>query len=258
MVGEPWTEEEKDILKEKWGNVHKEALVECLPNRSWMAIHRMASYMRITKRKFAFRKFWTEEEEKILGENWKDLPKEELMKLLSGRSWGTIKKKARSMGLPFRYNHPPKKARPFRPLTEFEKGYLCGVIDGEGSLSTSHDRKENRYIPHLTICNTNIQLLEKCNRLLSGYGFLSGWTMKNGKCSVLTVSRLNEIKIVLEAIADGLIAKKEAKLLLEFIKRYEGKLRVWGDDFEEIYSKMKHLNTGRRRNSIMSINSPNP
>lgn len=70
-----------------------------------------------------------------------------------------------------------------------------------------------------------MRLLERCNQLLSGYGRLTDYSVKNGKCSTLTVGRLNEIKIVLEA--DGLVTKREqAKLLLEFIRKYEGRLRV--------------------------------
>ncbi len=222
----------------------------------------MASRMGLPPKRRFRRKPWTEEEEDILRENWKDLPKEKLMSLLPNRSWYMIAAKAHQMHLPFRYRHPLKEPRPFRPLTDFEKGYLCGVIDGEGSLSISYQREAGRYkarhTPHLTICNTDLRLLEKCNRLLSGYGRLSDYSIKNGKCSTLTISRLNELKIVLDAITDGLVAKrKQAELLLEFIRKYGGKLRVWGEDFREIHAKMKELNTGRRRISINSINSKN-
>lgn len=266
MVGRPWTTKGKNLLRENWVDSPKEKIMKLLPDKSWGAIFQMARRMGLPPRndqgRFIGRTFWTKEEEKLLRENYKDLPKDKLMELLHRRSWETIIKKGRSMNLPFRYNHPLKKARPFKPLTDFEKGYLCGVIDGEGSLNISYSRGNgryrSRYIPHLTICNTDITLLKRCNQIMSGYGRLSDFTLKNGKCSTLTIGRLNEIKIVLEAIVDGLVAKREqAKLLLEFIKKYEGKLRVWGEDFAEIHEKMKELNTGRRRISIKSINTPN-
>lgn len=129
-----WTEKEKDILEKNWLDFPRNEIANLLPNKSLGGISKMALRMGLPSKRRFRRRLWTEREEKILRENWKDLPKEKLMRILPNRSWYMIAAKAHQMHLPFRYNHPPKKPRPFRPLTDFGKGYLCAAIDGEGSL----------------------------------------------------------------------------------------------------------------------------
>lgn len=192
------------------------------------------------------------------------LTREKLMEILPNRSWGAIKTRAHIMELPYRLDHPLKKARPFKPLTDFKKGYLCAMMDGEGTISITlrRDKRKNRlrigYHLVLAFCNTNMNILEKCKQFLSGYGTIQN--SSKSSCPMLVIGRLNEIRVVLEAIIDGLVAKREqAELVLKSIRKADdGKLMIWSEEFVGIRTKMKELNTGRRRNSITLINKPNP
>lgn len=97
------------------------------------------------------KKAWTSKEEKILKENYLKISKEELMNLLSDRSWKAIKCKARKLGVARsmeEYRNSEDLKNRLRSYAEentikvdFSKkrilSYILGVIDGDGS----HDKK---------------------------------------------------------------------------------------------------------------------
>lgn len=58
-------------------------------------------------------------------------------------------------------------------LSEFEKGYIVGIIDGEGHISVSRhslssSKKDVNYRPRIDITNTDIRLPEFLEKKLSG------------------------------------------------------------------------------------------
>lgn len=94
--------------------------------------------------------FWSEDEEKILQKNYKQVSKQEAIELLPGRSWEAIKLKAMELGLSTPIEKHRKSKEVIRQLrknseentleVDFGRGaalsYVLGVIDGDGF----HDR----------------------------------------------------------------------------------------------------------------------
>jgi hypothetical protein len=57
-------------------------------------------------------------------------------------------------------------------LTEFQKGYLAGIIDGEGCISfTRSNRQTKKYVYRMQLCivNTSPQLLSWLNEIFDGH-----------------------------------------------------------------------------------------
>ena len=80
---------------------------------------------------------WTGAELTLLRENYETADKEELMSLLPGRSWASIKLRGRAEGLG-RENHKPTKFRAFTPEEdELVKAYYLDEIDQETLQDTT-------------------------------------------------------------------------------------------------------------------------
>jgi hypothetical protein len=142
-------------------------------------------------------------------------------------------------------------ARLFAPsnkavFSERERGFLEGLIDGEGSLTLRIS--ENWFCPEVSICNTSFSLIEKARNIINeninivpAKGRL--FTEKKRKqLYVVSVRAVNQIINLLTQI--NLIAKSEQqKLLLNACSLIKDKPENYLNQLNEIRLKIMQLNS---------------
>lgn len=115
---------------------------------------------------------WTEKELQILKEFFPRLSlngiggpvtKETLLSLLPGKSWDSIKWKARQLDL----RRALKLVYPPLNLSSFDRGYITGLVDGEGCISLQRLKRKNGHInyhPYISIANKDLNVLKWVNQ----------------------------------------------------------------------------------------------
>jgi hypothetical protein len=140
---------------------------------------------------------------------------------------------------------------------DMEIGWLAGVIDGEGSISISTDKKANRLHAQVFLTNSNEAMLLKARRIMLGLGvenprlhFHSIGRSKfsyrsNVPCHRIYVGTASGMKLLLQAILPQLTSKREqAELMLEFLQHRKGRsarVRFTKRDFE-IAAAIREIN----------------
>jgi len=172
---------------------------------------------------------WSEEEVDILKQDYGTIPSKEVAKKL-GRTKRSVWWKARSLGLRYdaRSLNPAKNTKLVRgELTDFELGFIVGLIEGEGSISFSINKDKKSKIPyvypHFTIAGKDLRLLKRAQQLIGG---------------VLTNKRSGTHDLVLRRI----------KTIIETLKRLEPYLITKRDDARKVI-KWFDLFTERRKTS---------
>jgi len=143
-----------------------------------------------------------------------------------------------------------------KELSEAEKGYLAGLIDGEGTISIG--KKNNKtgrlgftLTPSVSIANTNEGLIRYCQSLIGGCVYKGKRRKPNHHAKfTLRVHRHTEIMKILEQVYPYLrIKKKHAELLMEYCKsrikkrRYISSVTVPYDENElRIHEEIRKLN----------------
>jgi len=162
------------------------------------------------------RKDWSLKEEKILRDNWKKKSIEEIRKMLpTERTCYSVSSHAYKMDI-------TKRNLQVNKLTEFEKGWIAALVDGEGTITLHRKKLKNGdigYHPRLMIGNTNKYLIEKTKQIV-GSGHIS--CIKTGnKLKPLWTYELSSIPLgkLLPQITDFLIVKKrQAEIVFDVIK----------------------------------------
>jgi len=114
-------------------------------------------------------------------------------------------------------------------VSPFEFGWFCGFFDGEGSLGiTVRRRKEHKkyyegFKPHLQVCNTEIELVERCKYFFDALGipYYVSYYKGKGKRKPhwnIAVAGLRRVMKILPIIKPGLQGNKKEKadLMMEF------------------------------------------
>jgi len=137
-------------------------------------------------------------------------------------------------------------------MSEKEKGYIAGFLDGEGSISIEEREQDGGvfYIPTMDFSNNSKQTLDWIENSLEDYNCNMS-TRKYGdgaERNVLYISEQESIKNLLEELLDYLVVKKsQAKLMIEFLEKldsrddyeYSAELR---EDLKSIQRKVEKLN----------------
>lgn len=201
---------------------------------------------------------WTEEQNKLLIEEFADASEEELVKKI-GKSWEAITSKAYILGLRRNWYKLPQIG-----LTERQIGYLAAAIDGEGSISLilvnkNYKRARNPYLrPVIEITNTQKSFIKKIEEMLSvteKLGFINVkpkyfYGPRKKPLYRFIAQRGRRCRAILELVLPELTARREqAELLMEFCgrraKNYKHKKNVPYDKREwEIYYQLRELNGG--------------
>jgi hypothetical protein len=192
-------------------------------------------------------KHWKKYEIEIIKKQYPYEPKEKILKLIK-RSWSAIMRKAHKLGLHrISLGSFPKQ---MKELTDFQKGYLAGMIDGEGTVSIHWItiKGKKRPIPIVQISNTNKAVLEKIKEF-TGIGHINtsykynAYNPRVKPCYKWIVRNKIEIFQFLTQIKDLLIIKKpQAELLVKYLKNY--KPFFPNENNLKLALKMKVLNSG--------------
>lgn len=124
--------------------------------------------------------------------------------------------------------HPnEKRVKMIQAIGETEAAYVAGIIDGEGSLTLAH-RKRNQargwdsIEPHITITNTDLRLMRYLSSLLNAQTYTSHQRAKNHWKPQYSISfsAFADIAALLERIMPYLIIKRRrAEIMLRLIRR---------------------------------------
>ncbi len=135
-------------------------------------------------------------------------------------------------------------------MNNTEKAYVAGIIDGEGTITLTRRRKNETPCPHISVANTNLEMLEWLRSKLGGiicskkkyqphHKQSYTWTIKlAGKCLQL-LSDIRPYLIIKRQHADLLI--NEYRKVTPRNGKYtpEMSLRKLG-----LISEIRKLNTG--------------
>jgi len=98
-------------------------------------------------------------------------------------------------------------------LTEAEKGYLAGVIDGEGCLFIYKDKRGNTHVG-MEIANTDEEFIKYVTALMGGKSYTSSPKGRLGRktCFHVRLYKREHVISLLETLLQYLIIKKEKAL----------------------------------------------
>lgn len=113
-------------------------------------------------------------------------------------------------------------------LTEVEKAYLAGIVDGEGSMGYYFHKAKNRYEATLSIVNTESSIMTWIKDRIDYGNFVSARKQdaSGRRKHVVHVWRINNktrVKDFLEAITPYLVTKQEQANVLLNLWATEGK-----------------------------------
>lgn len=153
---------------------------------------------------------WTPEEVSILKNNYEKFGAEGCMSILPRHPKQSIGAKAKKLGLHHGYYFDLKKIS----LSDVEKGYFAGMVDGEGCVSIYLQKNRGVQTPLVAVSNSNLDALKYLRKILK-----VGYISRMGKYYRFDVKGISAVLPVLEAIRDALIIKRRnAELVLEFCR----------------------------------------
>lgn len=124
--------------------------------------------------------------------------------------------------------HPnTERIKAIQSMQETEAAYVAGIIDGEGSLTLAHrKRNEERgwesIEPNVRISNTNLALMEYLSALLGARSYVAlGRPKSHWKPQyTISISAFAEIAALLERIMPYLVIKhRRAEIMLHLVRR---------------------------------------
>lgn len=157
-----WTREEIKYLRENYFESPKFELMKFL-NRTWPSIQKET--FRLSLRRTRFRKPWSKEETNFLRSNFENLSVKKIAEKLHRPRKG-VHEKMVELNLPVpsirRFLHPH--------MTETEKAYIAGFLDGEGWITFHPHWHKGRLwgcSPQIGFANTNRKPLDFIAKVLS-------------------------------------------------------------------------------------------
>lgn len=203
-----WSTEEIKILNDNFRLAPKNNLLELLPKRNWDGIKHKASRLGIQR---MFRCWRPELDEALRIAYLSQSSTTEISNILGRRN---IHNRASQLGL----KRPVKLLIMLRTvkLTEKEKGYVAGIIDGEGTI-TFANMKKKRPTPKITLANTNFELIDYLQRIIGGQIVYPKKHPDRKAVAVLNIQGLRNCLPLLMSISQDLIVKKKhAQLMLDW------------------------------------------
>jgi hypothetical protein len=198
---------------------------------------------------------WTDEEISILEEKYGKVKGSEIKTMIPRHSLNAIFNAAYNHGL-------TKRTVSVKRLSDIERGWIAGLVDGEGTLTIRRLKTKFGfgYHPRLMLGNTDHQLIEKI-KLVIGSGHVSSYKFDNKKhkdfwCFELSTGPLEQL---LSQISKLLIVKRmQAEILFNVIainKRHHGGYRNYLTDeerleMEKFTANIRKLNTRGKRFKI--------
>lgn len=239
-----WSADEIGVLKSRYPFSSMDELLKLLPNRARSAIIHKAGRLGLSKDI----RWWSDAELWALRECYSQLHKDELLKLLPKKDWSSIRHKANQLAL--KKNSLSRKTanwKTFSPITlsDLERGYLAGMVDGEGTISItkapSPSKTYSYYAPILFITNTNPALMARLRGMIQvGRFHVQKREQPNHKPKlVYSIAAVKAVKMILEQIVGVLtIKRRNAELVLEFIEAKEKDQR---EEYDKYFTAVRHV-----------------
>jgi hypothetical protein len=199
--------------------------------------------------------YWTAAEDTLLREHYPTATNAELQTLFPTRPLGGIRQRAHQIGI-HKNIEAHERGMPFdgsviRHLSEAEKGYLAGIIDGEGHIGLSRrPGKHGAPIYHIrvVIANTSMALHHWLEQRLPGAGYIMQDTRKKldarpnthserWKTAYKWVIAGNRVALVFlrEMVPYLVIKRAQAELLAS------GYVHLSAAEREELYARLRQL-----------------
>ncbi len=196
---------------------------------------------------------WKEEEIKILKNMFVNGDESEICKFIPNRAWGSIRWKGTSLGLKRNVWLNKEKAIQKPTLTDIEKGYISGIIDGEGYVGFRSRHWKNGgliYRPSIMIANNNESVLKFIQEKFGGL-ILKRDARGNHKATfTLELCSKRGVISILEPVEDILIVKKmQCELMLEWCySRFNRNMKdsPYTQKEMELVCKIKELNVRKK------------
>lgn len=183
--------------------------------------------------------YWTEEEIERLKKLFSQSPLEIIKSALPRRKLSAIRKKAFRLGLRREVDGLYKEVKPLDCLTDFEIGYIAGIIDGEGCIFLR--RYKGGTHCNITVGNISEELIDWLAEKILGGNKKVAHRKIYRNCYYYVISSNHILIALLQVIMPHLkVKKKQAELLLQFLKLQRARKRV------PIYDYEKHRYKGTR------------
>jgi len=215
-----WTEREIELLKVIWGCGWSREQIEALfPRHTYGSIRSKAKKLGL-KRKVDT--FWTPEEDQLIVELYPSAPKEAILKAIPRHTWSAIQARANQLGIR-RLTKTLWKCPTSRlangEVTDFELGFIVGLLEGEGSISIHNDKRRDKNRVSISIGNTNLELLKKAQGIIGGQIVANKKTVKGNTMYHLQIQSHGEVYAILKRLLPFLIVKR--RKAIEAIKYLE-------------------------------------
>lgn len=148
-------------------------------------------------------------------------------------------------------------------LKPLDKGWIAGIIDGEGCFLIHRTKTPNRvnkykYSPELYVCNSEKEIIDKCYELTKIGNVHKRKGRKEGYRDqwIWTVTP-RPLRQLIPQIKKALIKKDQAEIILRALKinKYRGSRKgVWGaqkkrplkvdKELQELYHMLRNLKSG--------------
>jgi hypothetical protein len=245
-----WNKEEIEKL-EKIYPISSRAEVEAqFSDRTWDSIHWKANTTLGLKLKYTKSNCWREHEIEFITKNYKKMTDAEISRKL-GRSVTAIQMKRQELGL--EKKHMGDITKPYRNLnlSEVDKAYLAGLIDGDGSIILSfhqYSHSKGKGIHSQISCaisarSANREYTKEVMRMMGGK-----ITEPEKNFYEVIISRQADILQFVEALFPYFrLKKKQAELMIEFCRdrlkvlKYRRNAPYTIKSFE-LVKKMKEIN----------------
>jgi hypothetical protein len=199
---------------------------------------------------------WAESEIEILKQVYSCEPKAPILKQLKERTWPAIERKACYLGLHRRLGIHKDFADFNICWTDALKGYIAGLIDGEGSIELLKANSGRTYTPVVKISTTSKELADWLIKFLpfGEKALLKRRKINQKPCHIIGTRSCKGVLTLLESILPYLIIKKtHATLLLNYTKNHEFRTGRYGYNHKfkvppipnwehEMYQELRELN----------------
>ena len=200
-------------------------------------------------------RLWSDEEKEYLRQNYVLGDPAEISKRLA-RKWRTICCYAKGLGL---HRKGLRYDKPTLTLSDIEKSYIAGFLDGEGSISlTATKRKSGRcnYTVRICIGNTNFDVMtwisERVDKPLEPVD-LPRIDRRGIRLNMafyrLVIQDFGAIEVLLQMLLPYLIVKKhQAELALKWVSHqlYSAINHEYSGEELAIIEEFKHINRGTK------------
>lgn len=165
---------------------------------------------------------------------------------------------------------PNRRLSHIKPLTEFELGFIVGIIDGEGTITINEKIRKQRFvwkakpknrknykqfIPHVSMCNTNLEIVRKVKEIINcGYITINKARPEHNQKEHYRfhLENLSDIEQLLSQISNKLIVKRnQSEIVLKFCRLRLDKMTLhpnridlarYGDEEKSMVEEIRKLN----------------